>query len=159
MKNLTTYTKNVPTLFETFFNNFFDESFLGNSFTKHALTIDVEEKEDSYLISADLPGIKKENINIELKGKQLSIEAKQEEEKTEEGKYYRKERHVGEYRRILTLPEGIKPDSIEATLEDGVLTVSIEKAEPAKLKTISISWFHKTINYSSKKKWKAGFLP
>jgi len=139
MKNLTNYNQNLPSIFDSFFDNFFSDSFWKTPFEQQNLSLDVEETDDGYIVKANLPGIKKEDISIELKGKNLHIFAKQEESKKENGKYYRQERYCGEYQRIISLPSEIKTENINASLNNGVLSINILKAEPSKNKVIKIN--------------------
>ena len=100
---------------------------------------DVYEDKDDYKITADLPGIKKEDVKISVSDGKLSIsgERKQEEE-TKEAKYHRIERTFGKYYRSFTLPKEIKEDKIKAAFKDGQITVTIPKAEDVKPKEIAI---------------------
>jgi len=100
---------------------------------------DVYEDKDDYKITADLPGIKKEDVKISVADGKLSIsgERKQEEE-TKDAKYHRIERTFGKYYRSFTLPNEIKEDKIKAAFKDGQITVTIPKAEDVKPKEIAI---------------------
>ena len=100
---------------------------------------DVYEDKDDYKITADLPGIKKEDVKISVSDGKLSIsgERKQEEE-TKDAKYHRIERTFGKYYRSFTLPKEIKEDNIKADFKDGQITVTIPKAEEVKPKEIAI---------------------
>lgn len=88
--------------------------------------IDVFEREGKLIVRADLPGLKREDIEVVLEGDTLVIRGHRAEEKEvkEEG-YYRCERASGEFYRAIDLPEGVKPESIEAGYKDGVLEVSV----------------------------------
>lgn len=90
--------------------------------------VDVEEKSDHYLISMDLPGVKKEDVRIEVKGSDLMIsgEKRHEKEVEKEGRYYC-ERSAGSFQRTFTLPGEVKSDSIEAVYTDGVLRLAVPK--------------------------------
>jgi len=100
---------------------------------------DVYEDKDDYKITADLPGIKKEDVKISVSNGKLSIsgERKQKEE-TKEAKYHRIERTFGKYYRSFTLPKEIKEDKIKAAFKDGQITVTIPKTEDVKPKEIAI---------------------
>ena len=100
---------------------------------------DVYEDKDDYKITADLPGIKKEDVKISVADGKLSIsgERKQEEE-TKDAKYHRIERTFGKYYRSFTLPNEIKEDKIKAAFKDGQITVTIPKAGEVKPKEIAI---------------------
>ena len=101
--------------------------------------IDISENENSIDIKAEVPGCKADDIDISVHGNTLTIsgEKKQEEEKKEKG-YYHMERSYGSFRRDVTLPADIDPAKIEATCKDGVLSVSLPKAEKAKPTKIKV---------------------
>jgi HSP20 family protein len=102
--------------------------------------VDVLEGKDAYLIHAELPGIKKEDIHVELKDGNLVLSGERKAEKLADGvKYRHAERVATKFWRSFSLPETIKQDSIEATYKDGVLEVRIPKAEEAKPRQIEIS--------------------
>lgn len=101
--------------------------------------VDISEAEDEYVVSAEVPGVKKEDITVELHEGVLTIrgEKKSErEEKKEKGRYL--ERSFGAFSRAFTLPADANPDRIEAKFKDGVLDVRIAKKPEAKAKAIAI---------------------
>lgn len=89
-------------------------------------TVEVKEKEGKLLISAELPGLKKEDIKVEVTPEALVLEGerKQEKEEKKEG-YYHSERSYGRFHRLIPLPEGAELDKAEAEFTNGVLEVSI----------------------------------
>jgi len=100
--------------------------------------IDVTEKDDHFLVHAEVPGCKPDDIDISVSGNILSIsgEKKQQEEVKEKG-YYHAERVFGSFRRDLTLSGDLDPNKIEATYKDGILNIKVpksEKAKPVKIK-------------------------
>lgn len=102
-------------------------------------SVDFVEKENEFEVTVDLPGLKPEEVNVELKGEALWITGERKEEKEEKDKtYHRIERSYGEFRRVLALPSAVKEDEIEAKFVDGVLKVSVPKAEEAKTKHIEV---------------------
>jgi len=101
--------------------------------------LDLVESEGAFEVTVDLPGMKPEEVNVELKNGQLWITGEMKEEKEEEGKtYHRVERHYGEFRRILPLPTAVKEDEIEAKFTEGVLKITVPKSEEAKAKHIEV---------------------
>jgi HSP20 family protein len=100
---------------------------------------DVEETESHYLVSFDLPGMKKDEVRIELQDHQLVVsgERKQESKKEAQGRVSR-ERYYGAFRRSFMLPSDIKADQVEARYENGVLQISIPKGAVAAGKQIPI---------------------
>ena len=103
--------------------------------------IDVEEKDGAYLIKADLPGMKKNDIHVELKNGYLTLrgERKSEHEENKEN-YHRMERTYGTFQRTLRVPEGVTEKDIHAKYKDGVLelTVPAPKAEEPKTSKVKI---------------------
>ena len=97
---------------------------------------DVHETEDSYELAIDLPGFKKEEINVDLKDGYLTVSAEKGLDKDEEdkkGKYIRKERYAGALSRTFYLGEEIREEEIKAKFENGILSVSIPKEEEKKV--------------------------
>ena len=97
---------------------------------------DIDENDGAYVVSAAVPGLAPGDIKVELEGRSLTIsgEAKAEEES---GDGYRR-KSFGSLHRALRLPEGVDPDSITASCENGVLTVTIPKPEAARAKAIEV---------------------
>jgi HSP20 family protein len=103
-----------------------------------APAIDIDETDDEYIVSTDLPGVKKEDISVECVGNQLTLSAERKYESSEGKKSDRRERFYGSYQRSFTLPTGVDTDKVEASFEDGVLCVRIPKGEQAKSRRIQI---------------------
>ncbi len=102
--------------------------------------VDVYEDKDNLLVRAELPGMKKEDIDISLHEGFLTLSGERKgEEKQEGSETYRSERWLGRFHRTISLPCSVVPDKIKATYTDGILTVSMPKAEEAKPKQIAIS--------------------
>jgi len=95
--------------------------------------IDIAENENEYVVKAEVPGCKADDIDIFVHGNMLTISGKKkaEEEKKEKG-YYHAERSYGSFRRDLHLAAEVDPDKIEATCKDGLLTITLPKSEKAK---------------------------
>jgi HSP20 family protein len=102
--------------------------------------IDVIEQADAIVVKAELPGMKPEDIDIEVDDNVLTIKGERRfEEKVEDGRYYRLERSYGQFSRSLGLPQGVKADEISASFENGVLEVRVPKAEEVKPRKITVS--------------------
>ena len=101
--------------------------------------MDLVEADDHFVLKADLPGLAKGDVNIEVQDNVLTVsgERKTEHERKEKG-FYRLERSFGRFSRSLTLPEGVNADAINASFENGVLEVSIPKPEERKPRRIEI---------------------
>jgi HSP20 family protein len=125
-------------------NDLFDENF-GRSWGhtesgKWYPAVDVLESKDSYVIRAELPGMKREDINLEVKNGTLTLSGERKSEKAAEGIEYRHvERVNAKFWRSFTLPETVKHDGIEASYKDGVLEVRVPKVEEVKPRQIEIS--------------------
>src|SRR6478735_10329081 len=94
--------------------------------------VDIKDKNDHFEITAELPGIDKNNLSVKLEDGVLTIEASHDEEKTEEkeGRVIRKERRTGTFVRSFTLGSDVKEEDIKASFKDGLLTLSAPKAKP-----------------------------
>ena len=100
---------------------------------------DVKETKDAYVINADLPGVKDEELDVSLSGNLLTISGKREEEHREEGEsYYAMERSHGSFARSFTMPDGVDAENVAADLKQGVLTLRIPKKPEAQPKRIAI---------------------
>jgi HSP20 family protein len=109
---------------------------VGNGF---ALALDVHETEEAYQISADVPGVNSENIDIRLQDDVLTISAENKSETEEKnGNALLKERRYGKFSRSLRFPVHVKNDAVEANFENGVLTVTVPKAEEVKPRRIEV---------------------
>jgi HSP20 family protein len=102
--------------------------------------LDVFDDKDNLVVTAELPGMKKEEINLSLHDGVLTIsgERKHESEK-KEGDTFRSERYFGKFHRSVTLPTAVDANKVKASYKDGVLTVELPKAEEAKPKQIAVN--------------------
>ncbi len=101
--------------------------------------LDVHEDKDTYVVSAELPGLKREDIDVSLQDGALVISGERKSEKVEKGvEVHRQERFYGKFQRALTLPEPVAADKVKADYKDGVLTVTLPKSEEAKPKKIDV---------------------
>jgi HSP20 family protein len=119
------------------------ERFLGERgdwpMTRFAPSINVAENDEAYTVSAELPGLKPEEVNVELNAGCLLISGDKKEESEEKGKtFHRVERRHGEFRRMVQLPTAVNEDKVEAKFENGVLTVIVPKSREAQAKRIAI---------------------
>src|ERR1700730_12512942 len=101
--------------------------------------MDLVEEDDHFVLRADLPGVNEANVKVELEDTGLTISGRRKVDSQErkEG-YYRTERASGSFSRSLTLPEGIEPDSVQASFEKGVLEVRVPKPEQRKPRRVAI---------------------
>jgi HSP20 family protein len=102
-----------------------------------APAVDIEEQENAYVVEAELPGVKREDVNIELIGKELTITGELKEEERE-GVLRRSARRRGRFDYRVVLPDEVDAENIEANLSDGVLTVRVPKSERAQRRRIEV---------------------
>ncbi|MFP4158851.1 MAG: Hsp20/alpha crystallin family protein [Desulfosalsimonas sp.] len=102
-------------------------------------SVDTYEKDGAVMVKAELPGVKKDDVSIDVNNNVLSIKGeRKDEENVEENNYYRRERFYGKFQRAFTLPDNVDTEKIEATFKDGVLEVKVPKTEESKGKKIEI---------------------
>ncbi len=100
---------------------------------------DISETDKEYLVRAELPGMKKEDVRVTLSDGALTIEGERKQQKEEKDeKYHRIETSYGSFSRTFSLPDNIKPDAIRCESHDGVLTVHIPKTEQMKPKELAV---------------------
>lgn len=129
--------------FDNLFEGFFRPMRLTTPFNwddTHAPAIDVTENGESYIVKADLPGIKKEDINVTVHDGILTIsaETKSEDEKKEGDKVIRRERRYGKYSRSMSLGQQVDEDNVKAAYKDGVLELLLPKKSEAKRQKITV---------------------
>jgi len=98
---------------------------------------DVEETDEGYLVEIELPGVDRDDIDIDIVGRQLFVHAERKE-KQRVGILRRRERTIGEFTHEVMLPGAVRGDAIEATIDAGVLTVRVPKPEHEKRRRIPI---------------------
>jgi HSP20 family protein len=104
-----------------------------------APALDVYEDKDGLVVKAELPGMKKEDINISLHQGSLIISGERKEETSEgEGESSRSERFFGRFQRSLELPKPVDPNNVTASYKDGILTVRLAKTEESKPRQITV---------------------
>ncbi|HEY7217849.1 MAG TPA: Hsp20/alpha crystallin family protein [Candidatus Binatia bacterium] len=131
---------NLRSVFSDLFDENFDHSWARPSKSTWHPAVDVLESKDAYLIRAELPGMKREDIKVEIKDGTLVLSGESKSEKPAEGVEYRHvERVAAKFWRSFSLPETVKQDGIEASYKDGILEVRVPKVEKAKPRQIEIS--------------------
>jgi HSP20 family protein len=104
-----------------------------------APSFEVRETKDAYVFKADVPGVKKEDIDVSLSGNRLQVSGKRDAEReTKDDTFYTYERSYGSFTRAFTLPADIDPDHVRSELKDGVLTLAVPKKAEAQTKKIAI---------------------
>ena len=133
-----TLQREIDRVFDSFFGN-------GNGSDEAAAAtwtprVDLAETEDGYLIHLDVPGMSKEDLDINFHENALTVRGERKaEEASEQRNYVRVERAYGSFYRSFTLPKAIKHEGIEANYQDGVLTVRVPKAEESKPRRIEVA--------------------
>lgn len=101
---------------------------------------DVYEDKDNFTVVAELPGMKKEDIEVSLHNGSLSVSGERKSENKHEGaEVYRAERFFGRFQRTITLPATVAGDNVKAQYKDGILTITLPKTEEAKPKQIEVA--------------------
>lgn len=102
--------------------------------------LDIHEDKDNLIVKVELPGMKKEDIEVSLHDGSLSISGERKgEEKFKDAEVYRAERFFGRFQRTVTLPTPVAADKVKAQYKDGILTVTLPKTEEAKPKQIDVN--------------------
>ena len=141
VRELTSLQSEMNRLFNTFFDTPTSGSGNGGGAARRWVpSMDLVETDEHFVLRADLPGLTEADVSIELEDNVLTVagERKAEHEDKQEG-FYRMERSFGQFRRSLTLPEGVDADKIAATFDNGVLEVRIPKPEERKPRRVAIS--------------------
>ena len=121
-------------------DTWFDTDFFSRPLEKNwSPALDIQDKDGTYLVKADLPGLKKEDIHLELHDGYLTLKGERKYEHTEKEDYYRRiERTYGTFQRSLKVPKGLTEKDIKAKYRDGVLEVTIPTPKVEKPKAINV---------------------
>jgi HSP20 family protein len=124
------------------FDNFFRGGLMGgDTFASAGWTpaVDIAERENEYAVRVELPGVSKDDVKITMQNNVLTVRGEKKQEKeTKDANYHRLERSYGSFERSFTLPATVKADRIDASYADGILTISLPKADEAKPKQIEV---------------------
>jgi len=104
-----------------------------------APTLDMYENKDAFTIRAEIPGVKKEDIDVSVQNGVLSISGERKGSERKEAENYRTERFFGRFTRSITLPAPVNADKVKASYKDGVLSIHLPKTEEAKPKQIEVN--------------------
>lgn len=134
----TRYAEPFDQLFDTFFGNA-GRTANGNSLMRAPET-DVIETEREIRVVTEMPGLKRESIDIDIENNVLTIRGEKREQRTEgeKGRWHLAERRYGTFTRSFVLPRDVDADNIQAAFQDGVLTVTVPKSEKARRRRIEI---------------------
>ncbi len=144
--------RDIVSSFSRDLDPFFDDGFFNDRWLNLPLmrglerhwspVVDFEEKEDEIVINAELPGMKKSDVELSVENNVLALKGEKKEERREGDKdsdYFRNERFFGKFERCFTLPATVEADKTKATFKDGVLRISLPKKEESKSRKITIS--------------------
>ena len=133
-RSLARNTEKMPSLFNDFFRPW-DEWFEGGLTSRvlNVPAVNITENKDEFMVSLAIPGMKKEDFNIDIEGNMLTISSEKEESKEDKDeKYTRKEFNYSSFSRSFSLPDEVNMEKIDARYVDGVLKLSLPKKEEAK---------------------------
>jgi HSP20 family protein len=127
-------------------NNLFEDAFPpartqdDASFWNWSPVVDIFEEKDQIVIKAELPGVEKKDISLDVKGRVLTLRGERSSDReVSEENYYRRERLFGRFERAFTLPMEVSVDQVSADFKDGILKIEIPKPEEYKPKQIAIN--------------------
>lgn len=130
----------LPRLFDEFFTPFFNEDALVRPASRKTLAVDIYDNDGKIVIEAEVPGIAKEDLSINVKGKLLTLGGERKDDKEiKDENIYRRERSVGKFERSFTLPFEVKEEQVNASYNNGILTLEISKPEEQQVKQIKIN--------------------
>lgn len=140
MANLRVFDPMFADPFEPLFRGVFAPMTAGNGAEAPQIRIDVEEKDKSYIVRADIPGVKKEDINIRIDGNMVQIDAetRQDKEVKEKGKVIRSERFFGSSSRSFTLAHEVDESKASAKYENGVLIMDLPMQKSKESKRLTV---------------------
>lgn len=128
----------IPRIFDDFMTPFVQHS--APSSAPITLAVDIFDREEKIIIEAEVPGVEKEDIRVDVKGKHLTLGGERiENEETQNGQCYRKERKVGKFERTFSLPFEVSEEQVAASYKNGLLTLEISKPEEQQVKKIKIN--------------------
>jgi HSP20 family protein len=131
-----------PSLLDEVFGDFFapGATAAASGSRSGAVPMNVAERSDAFVLSFELPGVRPEDADVQVDGDQLVVtaERKFEHEKAEGLEFRRVEHRYGSFARTVVLPKDVRFDAIDAQFQNGVLTVTVPKAEPSQARKIAI---------------------
>lgn len=129
--------REINRMFDSFFRaGADDEGLLPSTWNP---PVDIAEHDDTFVVRMELPGVSRDDVKISMQQNQLTVRGeKKRETETKKSDFQRVERCYGSFQRTFTLPSVVKAEKIDATYRDGILTITLPKAEEAKAKEIEI---------------------
>lgn len=141
MSNLRLLDPTFSDSFESALRRFFSPTVFETETPSLSMRIDVSEKDDAYVVKADIPGVKKEDINVRVDGNVIQIDAETKREKDTKGngdKVLRSERYYGNISRTFSLAQDVDDTKSQARYADGVLTLELPKKAAAASKKVAV---------------------
>ena len=141
--DLTRWERDMERMMDNFFDRrmrqWWPEKWFGSEGATTAPALDIYEDKDDLVVKAELPGLDKDNVEVNLTDHALIIKGeKKKEEETRQENYFRSERSYGTFVRSLQLPKDVQADKVKATFKNGILEIRMPKTEEAKAKEIKV---------------------
>ncbi len=134
-----TLQKEINRIFDEFFAEVAPSRFFGNGHDSFMPSVDIKEKGNEFIVTAELPGMDAEDVDISISEDVLTLRGEKKEEREEkEGNYYRRECAYGSFHRDIPLPAEVDPDKAQAEFKRGVLTIRLPKKPEAQRKAKKI---------------------
>ena len=137
-RDLFNWPLGINRMFEDFFHpTLFNEE--GVSMWNWHPVVDIYENDDNVVITAELPGVDKKDISVDVNGRILTLKGERSaDNEVKEDNYYHRERSYGKFERSFTLPADVDPDKVKADFKDGILKLDIPRPEARKPKQITV---------------------
>jgi HSP20 family protein len=137
MKDWVSHRSRFDDLFDSFFSPVRSQA-ESDMLSWHPV-VDVYENDDLIVVQAELPGVDKEHISVDVQGRVLTLKGERSsDQEIKKEHFYRRERSQGRFERLFTLPEDVNPDAIKAEYKDGLLKIRVPKSEARKPKQITV---------------------
>jgi HSP20 family protein len=128
--------REINRMFDSFFRGTLSDT---DELTAWSPSVDIAERENDCVVKVELPGVSKDDVRITLQDNTLTIRGEKKQEKeSKESNYHRVERSYGSFQRTFTLPTAVRADKVDASYKDGILSITLPKAEEAKAKQIEV---------------------
>jgi HSP20 family protein len=132
-------TKYEPKTLSSWIDDFYGDFYSPRALSGGYPAVEVKEEKDHYVLTAEMPGLNREDINVVVKNGTLTLSGEKKHEKKEENEgYFYSERSYGRFERSFNLGEKIDENDVEASYKDGVLHITLKKSQEAKPKTVTI---------------------
>ncbi len=121
------------------FDRLLDDAWIPSSGSAHGLPLDLFESDEQIRVRAEVPGMGPDDLNVSLAGEVLTLSGQKiDQDESQEGTRYYSERHFGSYQRTVKLPCPVDPDTVSAEHKNGVVSITLRKAETVRPKRIAV---------------------